>query len=61
MLIDGDYTYSGDQWAMYRTVKSLGCTLGTNITLYINYTLKKSVRIYDIINMAFQIGKERKS
>ena len=42
---DGDYTYCGEHGVMYIIVQSLGCTPGTNIILYANFTsIKKSVQ-----------------
>ena len=37
MVIDGYYTYPGDEFVMYINVKSLCCTSETNIILYVNY------------------------
>jgi len=36
-VTDGDCTYRGEHWVMYRTVESLCCTSETNITPYVNY------------------------
>ena len=40
-MTDGDYTYRGKQWVMYRTAESICCSPETNITLYVNYTSVK--------------------
>ena len=43
----GNWSHSGDHFMMYKNIKSLCCTLETNIILYVNYnpvkffTLKK--------------------
>lgn len=47
MVTDGDDTYSGAHWVMYRVGKS-SCTPEINITLFVNYT-----SIIIIINKAF--------
>ena len=36
-----EYTYCDEDWVMYEIVESLYCTLETNITLYVNYTVIK--------------------
>ena len=42
-MTDGDSTYHGERWIMYRTVESICYTPETNITFNVNYTsiLKK--------------------
>ena len=44
-MIDGEYTYCSENFAMYIIDKSLCCTLEINIT-YVNYTsVKKEKKI----------------
>ena len=38
MVTDGNYTYPGEQWVMYRIVESICCAPETNIILYVDYT-----------------------
>ena len=38
-MTDGNWTYCDDHFAMYTNVKSICCTLETNIIVYVNYTL----------------------
>ena len=38
-----EYTYVDEHWVMYRIVESLYCTLETETTLYVNYTLTKKI------------------
>ena len=45
MVTDDNCTYHGEHWAMCRIVKSLWSTLVTNITLYVNYTSIKKMKI----------------
>ena len=37
-MADGDHTYSGERFVMYRIVGSIRCTPETNI-VYVKYTL----------------------
>ena len=40
MVTDGNLTYHGDHFEMYRNIKSLGCVTRTSIVLQVNYTSK---------------------
>ena len=40
MVTDGNQTYHGDHFEMYRKIKSLCCVPGTNNVLQVNYTSK---------------------
>ena len=40
MVKDGNQTYCGDHFAMYRNIKPLCCVPGTNIVLQVYYTPK---------------------
>ena len=40
MVTDGDYTYCGEHWEMYKIVESIYCP-PENITLNVNWTLVK--------------------
>ena len=37
MLTDGNYTYCGEHYVMYRTIKSPCGRPETNVTLYVNH------------------------
>ena len=39
-MTDGNQTYRGDHFEMYRSTESLCCVPGTNIVLQVNYTSK---------------------
>ena len=40
MMIDGNQTYHGDHFVMYRNIESLCCAPGTTIVLQVNYISK---------------------
>ena len=40
MVTDGNQSYCGDHFEMYRNIKSLCCTPATNVVLQIIYTSK---------------------
>ena len=42
-----NYTYHGDHFEIYRNIKSLCCTTGTNIVLWFNYTSKTNKQTYN--------------
>ena len=37
MVTDGNYTYHGDYFEMFRSVISLCCAPGTNVVLYVGH------------------------
>ena len=41
LVTDGNQTYCGDHFVMYRNIKSLFCPPGTNIVSQFNYILVK--------------------
>ena len=45
MVMDVNQTYCGNHFAMSTNIKSLCCIPKTNITLYVNYTSIKIVKI----------------
>ena len=45
LVAEGDYTYHGEHGVMSRIVEPLCCTQVTNITLYVNCTSIKKIKI----------------
>lgn len=41
MMVNVNYTYFGDHFAMYTNIESLYHAPETNIVLYVNYTINK--------------------
>ena len=43
MVMDGNWTYCGDYFIIYKNIESLCCTPETSITLYVKYNFKKKI------------------
>lgn len=44
-MTESGWTYYGDNFTVYTNVKSLCCTLVTNIILFVDYTLKMKLHV----------------
>ena len=57
MVTDGNYTYWGDNFAMYTHIKSICCTPETNTVLYVDYTLiRKSGHSFEKENNSLKVS-----
>lgn len=43
-VTDGDYTYCGDHFTVYRNVESLCCIHDINVILHVDYTSIKNMK-----------------
>ena len=57
LVTDGNQTYHGDHFEMYRNSKSLYCVPGTNIALEVNYTSKTNKLIAKEISFVITRGR----
>lgn len=57
MMTDGNQIYGGDNFVMYKNIKSLCCTLEINIILYISYTSIKKELIKASFEWNLQLKK----
>lgn len=52
MMADGNYTYHGEHFIVYRIVKSLCCTPKTNYyVLYQLYVNEKKIQLFSVIGV----------
>ena len=56
MVTDGNQTYNGDHFEMYRNTESLCCITGTNIVLQVNY-IDTSIKLIEKDQICGQQGK----
>ena len=59
MVTDGNQTYYGDHFKMYRNIESLRCVTGTNTVLQVNYTSKTNTQIYKPTEKQIRFGVAR--
>ena len=53
MVTDGNQTYYGDHFKIYRNIKSLCSVKGANIVLQVNYTSEANKHTHRIIDQIY--------